>query len=136
MFANDPADCLSLFPQFKKFEKRSILHCDCRKGFLCMNYDGLLLMLLRIFILLSPDSVRRELLDNPYTFHCNDNFVRGGIRTCLGVSSSDRMFVWISSNSCPLNLLLVQSHPAKIIIAKLLIQGCNYVTRVGVEPRS
>ena len=59
----------------------------------------------------------------------------GGIRTCLGVSV-DPMFLWISSNSCPLNLLLVRSHQAEIIIVKRLIQGRNNVTRVRVEPRS
>ena len=59
----------------------------------------------------------------------------GRIRICLGVSD-DPMFLWISSNSCPLNLLLVRSHQAEIIIVKHLIQGSNYVTRVRVEPRS
>ena len=59
----------------------------------------------------------------------------GGIRTCLEVSD-DPMFLWISSNSCPLNLLLVRSHQAKIIIVKRLIQERNNVTRVLVEPRS
>ena len=58
----------------------------------------------------------------------------GGIRTCLGVSD-DPMFLWISSSSCPLNLLLVRSHLAEIIV-KRLIQGGNNVTRVRVEPRS
>ena len=46
------------------------------------------------------------------------------------------MFPWISSNSCALNLLLVRSHQAEIIIVKRLIQGRNNVTRVPVEPRS
>ena len=46
------------------------------------------------------------------------------------------MLQWISSNSCPLKLLLVQSHQAEIIIAKRLIQGPNNVARVRVEPRS
>ena len=59
----------------------------------------------------------------------------GGIRTCLGFSD-DPMFLWISSNSCPLNLLLVRSHQAEIIIVKRLIQGRTSVTRVRVEPRS
>ena len=59
----------------------------------------------------------------------------GGIRTCLGISD-DPMFLWISSNSCPLDLLLVQSHQAEIIIVKRLIQGRNNMTRVRVEPRS
>ena len=76
-----------------------------------------------------------NLLDDPHTFHYQDYFVIGGIRTCLGVSD-DPMFLWISSNSCPLNLLLVRSHRAEIIIVKRLIQGRNSVTRVRVEPRS
>ena len=59
----------------------------------------------------------------------------GGIHTCLGVSD-DPMFLWISSNSYPLNLLLVRSHQAGIIIVKRLIQGRKNVTRVRVEPRS
>ena len=59
----------------------------------------------------------------------------GGIRTCVGISD-DPMFLWISSNSCPLNLLLVRIHQAEIIIVKHLIQGRNNVTRVRVEPRS
>ena len=46
------------------------------------------------------------------------------------------MFLLISSNSFPLNLLLVRSHQAEIIIAKRLIQGRNNVTRVRVEPTS
>ena len=76
-----------------------------------------------------------NLLDDPHTFHYQDYFLIGGIRTCLGVSD-DPMFLWISSNSCPLNLLLVRSHQAEIIIVKRLIQGRNSVTRVRVEPRS
>ena len=59
----------------------------------------------------------------------------GGIRTCLGVSD-DPIFFWIASNSCPLNLLLVRSHQAEIIIVKRLIQGRNNVTRVRIQPRS
>ena len=55
--------------------------------------------------------------------------------TCLGVSS-DPLFLWISSNSFPINLLLLQSHQAEIIIVKRLIQERNNVTRVRVEPRS
>ena len=47
-----------------------------------------------------------NLLDDPHTFHYQDYFVIGGIRTCLGVSD-DPMFLWISSISGPLNLLLV-----------------------------
>ena len=67
--------------------------------------------------------------------YCNDYFVLGGILTCLGVSS-DPMFLWISSNSFLLNLQLVQSRQAEIILVKHFIQGCNNVTRVQVEPRS
>ena len=57
-----------------------------------------------------------------------------GIRTCLEVSD-DPMFLWISSNFCPRNLLFVRSHQAEIIVVKRLIQGRNYVTWVRVEPR-
>ena len=63
------------------------------------------------------------------------NFMIGGIRTCLGVSD-DPVFLWISLNSCRLNLLLVRSHQAEIIIVKRLFQGRNSMTRVRVEPRS
>ena len=55
-----------------------------------------------------------------------------GIRTCLG-ASNDRIFLCISSNSCPPNLLLARSHQAEIIIVKYLIQGRNNVTSVRVE---
>ena len=48
-----------------------------------------------------------NLLDDPDTFHYPDYFVIGGIRTCLEVFD-DPMFLWISSNSCPPNLLLVR----------------------------
>ena len=36
-----------------------------------------------------------------------------GIRNGLG-AFDDPMFLWISLNSCPLNLLLVRSHQAEI----------------------
>ena len=75
-----------------------------------------------------------NLLDDPLTFHFNDYFVIGGIHTRLWVSDNP-MFLWISFNSCPLNLLLFRSHQAEIIIVKRLIQGRNNVTRVRVEPR-
>ena len=81
------------------------------------------------------EHVTGQLLDDPHTFHCIDYFVIGGIRTCLGVSD-DPMFQWISLNSCPLSLQLVQSHQAEIIIVTRLIQGRNSVTRVRVEPAS
>ena len=86
-----------------------------------------------LLILLSPNSVRRKLLTDPRSFYCNNYFVLEVIRTCLGVSS-DPMFLWISSNSCPLNLLFVRSQQAEIIIVKRLIQGRNNVTRVRVKP--
>ena len=75
-----------------------------------------------------------NILDDLRTFHYNNYFVLGGIRTCFGVSV-DPMILWISSNSCPLNLLLVRSHQAEIIIVMRLIQGRNNVTRVRVELR-
>ena len=88
-----------------------------------------------MFILRHWTASDANLLDDPHTFHYQDYFVIRGIRTRLGVSD-DPMFLWISSNSCPLNLLLVRSHQAEIIIVKRLIQGRNNVTRVRVEPRS
>ena len=36
---------------------------------------------------------------------------------------------WISSNSCPLNLLLVRWHQTELIIVKRFTQRCNNVTR-------
>ena len=52
--------------------------------------------------------------------YCNDYFVLGGIGYCL-VVFSDPMFLWISSNSCLLNFLLVRSRQAETILAKHLI---------------
>ena len=49
---------------------------------------------------------------------------------------SDPLFLWISLNSCPLNLLLVRSHQVQVIIVNRLIQAPNNVTRVRVEPRN
>ena len=47
------------------------------------------------------------------------------------------MFLWSFLNSCALNLLLVQSHQAEIIIeTKASYSRKNIVTRVRVEPRS
>ena len=46
------------------------------------------------------------------------------------------MFLWISSNSRPQNLLFVQSHQAEIITVKRLIQGHNNEITVRVESRS
>ena len=96
---------------------------ECLKSF-CHIYEiKLWLLLLQcIFILLSLDSVRSQLLDDQRTFHCNDYFVVGEIRTCLGVSR-DPIFQWTFLNFCPLNLLLDRSHQAEIIIVKSLIQG-------------
>ena len=73
---------------------------------------------------------------DPHTFHCNDYFVLGGVRTYfLGVSSNP-MFRWIFLNSWLLSLLLVRIHQAEMIILKHIIQECNNVTRVLVEPTS
>ena len=44
------------------------------------------------------------------------------------------VLLWISSNLFSLNLLLVRSHQAEIIIVKCLIQGHNNVTGLRVEP--
>ena len=55
--------------------------------------------------------------------------------SCLGVSN-DPMLQWISSNSCPLNVLLVRSHRAEMNIVKRLIQRRNYVIRVRVKLKS
>ena len=67
------------------------------------------------------------------SFHYNDYFVIGGIGTSLGGVFNDPKFLWISSNFCPMNLLLVRSH--KIMIVKRLIPRRNNVTRVRIEPR-
>ena len=47
-----------------------------------------------------------NLLDDLHTFHYQDHFVIAGICNCLEASDNP-MFLWISLNSCPLNLLLV-----------------------------
>ena len=46
-----------------------------------------------------------------------------------------KFFCWRLTSS-HVNLLLVQSHQAEIIIAKRFFQGRINVTRVGMEPRS
>ena len=89
-----------------------------------------------LFLLLSPDSVRCQLLNDRRTFHCYDYFIIGGIRTCLLGVSCNPMLLWISLPSCSLNFLLVRSHQAETIIVKRLILGRNNATRVRVEPRS
>ena len=43
-------------------------------------------------------------------YYCIDYFVIGGIRICFGVFD-DPMFLWISSNSFPLNLIAACSKP-------------------------
>ena len=73
-------------------------------------------------------------MKDPSTFWV-DYYVLGGISTCSGVFR-DPMFLWISSNSFPLNLLLVRSHQPEIIMVKHLIQGRNNLTMVRVEPSS
>ena len=59
-----------------------------------------------------------------------------GLDLGLGLGRVGLDYSPVSSNSCPLNLLLVQSLQAEIIIVKRLVQGRNNVTRVRVEPRS
>ena len=98
-------------------------------------YDDWYLFVCCIFFSLLQDSGKRKLLDDPYTFHCDNYFGFGGIRSCLSVSY-DPMLAWIHSNSCPINFLLLQSHQAEIAIVKHLIQGPNNLTKVQVEPRS
>ena len=44
------------------------------------------------------------------------------------------MFLWLSSNSCPVNFLLVQSHQAEIIIVNSLIQGPTTRPGWGLNP--
>ena len=46
------------------------------------------------------------------------------------------MFLWIFSNFCSLNLLIVRSSQAEIITVQRLIQGRSNIARVRVEPRS
>ena len=70
-----------------------------------------------------------------HTFHCGNNFQLGEVRSCITVSS-DPMYLWIISNSCPLNSVLVRSHQAEIIIVKRLISSSNNLSKVRVKPRS
>ena len=73
-----------------------------------------------------------RLLDDRHTFNCNDYFVLGGIRTCLGVSIVPVDFFEFLSTE-----FAVRSKPqAEIIIVKRLVQERNNVTRVRVQPRS
>ena len=53
-----------------------------------------------------------NLLDDPHTFRCLDYFMLEGIRTCLGVSD-DPMFLWISSNFCPLKFAACLKPPSR-----------------------
>ena len=56
--------------------------------------------------------------------------------SCLGVFCDPVSYVFFFNSLCPLNLLLVQSHQAEIIIVKCLIQRRNKVTRVRIDLRS
>ena len=123
-----------LLPRQLWCSRSSVCHAPLKSSRKQVDREVVVVVAHNLFILLSPDT-DANLLNDPHTFHYLDYFVIGGIRTCLGVSN-DPMFLWIFSNSCPLNLLLVRSHQAEIIIVKLLIQGSNNVTRVWVEPRS
>ena len=61
-----------------------------------------------VVVLLSPDSNRPKLFDDPHTFYYNDYVAFRRIRSYLEVFS-DPMFLWISSNSYPLNSLLFEA---------------------------
>ena len=61
-----------------------------------------------------------HLLDDKHSFQCVNYFVIGGIRTSS--VSNDPILLWISLHSCPLNLLLSQSHQAEIIIEESFTQ--------------
>ena len=66
---------------------------------------------------------------DPRSFHCNNYFVVGGIAPDFRSFQRSNFQQRIFSNSCLLNLLLVQSHQAEIIIGKRLIQGRNNVSK-------
>ena len=68
-------------------------------------------------------------------FVAETTYFYGGIRISVEIFC-DPMFLWISSNSCSLNLLHVRSHQAEILIVKRLTQGRNNVTKVRVEHTS
>ena len=83
---------------------------------------------------LSYPFCRRTAPDAIYQTICT-LFVLERSCTCLRISS-DPMFLWILLNSCPLNLVLVPSHQAEMVIVKRFIEGQNKQTRVRVEPKS
>ena len=89
---------------------------DGREEIVLANFDWLIDWC--IFILLSRES------DGALYF--------GRIRTRLGVDHFPSFPVDVLTSS-HVNLLLVRSHQAEIIIVKRLIQGRNNVTRVRVE---
>ena len=74
-------------------------------------------------------------MDDLRTIHFDNYIVLKQILTSKEFPG-DPMFLWISSNSCPMNLLLVRSHQAKKIIAERLIQRRNNVNRVQIKSRS
>ena len=75
----------------------------------------------------------RRLPDDPITFHSNEYFVPGGIRTCLEVSSDPMLVYFFEFLST--EFAAGRSKPAEVIIVKRLIQGRNNVTRVRIQPK-
>ena len=75
----------------------------------------------------------RRLPDDPITFHSNEYFVPGGIRTCLEVSSDPMLVYFFEFLST--EFAAGRSNPAEVIIVKRLIQGRNNVTRVRIQPK-
>ena len=75
-----------------------------------------------------------SILDDPYTFHCDNCFLLKEIRTCLGLFEWPIVHVEFVE-FWTLNLLLVRSYLAEIIIVKCLIQGCKNMIRMRVESR-
>ena len=86
------------------------------------------------FILLLPNSVGRYLMIRSLFIAVTTSYLEKS--SPAEAVFCDSMFLWISSNPCSLNLLLVRSLQTEIIIAKCLIQERNNVIRVRVEPSS
>ena len=103
-------------------EFREVL-CSSNKKNFCLPHPSLQFLMMMmidwcIFILLSRES------DGALCF--------GRIRTRLGVDHFPSFPVGVLTSSL-VNLMLVRSHQAEIIIVKRLIQGRNNVTMVRVE---
>ena len=116
------SNCMHKFRQFflleQNFKNTHICRCCCAYLFSCHQ---------------TSSGANYWMIHLPFSA-MTTYFVIGGIPTCSGLSD-DPMFLRISSKFCPLNLLLVQSNQAKIIIVKRFItdQGHNSVTTVRVQ---